>query len=97
MENASLKTALFVFLAALLFSGALFAGGADARDLAADAEQVLVIGRVSGDPQKHYPRLRAMADYLGKNLKDLGISKTSVRLAKNNREMLLDASITLGQ
>ncbi len=86
MGRKAVKTALFVFLAAVLFSGALFSG-TEARD-PADGGQVFVIGRVSGDPQKHYPRLRAMADYLGKRLKDLGISKTAVRLVSNNRDML---------
>ena len=88
MGRKAAKTAFFVILAAVLFCGALFAGGANARGPAADGGQVFVIGRVSGDPQKHYPRLRAMADYLGKRLKDLGVSKMAVRLVSNNRDML---------
>ncbi len=87
MGRKIVKTALFVILAAVLYSGALFSG-TEARDPVADAGQVFVIGRVSGDPQQNYPRLRAIADYLGKRLKDLGISKTAVRLVRNNREML---------
>ncbi len=88
MGYKAVKTALFVLLAVVLFSGALFAGSANTRGTAAQGGQVFVIGRVTADPQKHYPRLRAMADYLGKNLKDLGVSKTAVRLVGNNREML---------
>lgn len=94
MRTKVVKTVPFVFLAAVLFCGGLFvdatlfAGSANARETPAPAGQVFVIGRVSGDPQKHYPRLRAMADYLGKHLKDLGVSKTAVKLVGNNRDML---------
>ena len=48
----------------------------------------LVIGRVSDNPKKHYRRLKPMVDYVVSQLKDLGITRFGLLMAKNNQEMI---------
>jgi len=47
----------------------------------------IVIGRVSDNPQKHYKKMKPMADYLAKHLKDMGINNVRVLLAANGEQM----------
>jgi phosphonate transport system substrate-binding protein len=48
----------------------------------------LVIGRVSDNPRKHYRRLKPMVDYVVSRLSNLGIARSGVLFAKNNKEMI---------
>lgn len=48
----------------------------------------LVIGRVSDNPKKHYKRLEPMVAYVVSHLKDLGITRYGILMAKNNQEMI---------
>ncbi|MFQ5850569.1 MAG: phosphate/phosphite/phosphonate ABC transporter substrate-binding protein [Candidatus Binatia bacterium] len=50
--------------------------------------ETLVIGRVSENPKKHYNRLKTMVDYVASHLKDLGIRRGSVLIAKDNRQLI---------
>ena len=59
-----------------------------AAEAEAGREDTFVLGKVTANARKSYQRLRAMADYLGPRLEDLGIRHTKVRLARNNREMV---------
>ena len=71
-----LKTgAMFLFIGSLLWCANAGAG-------------TLVIGRVSDNPRKHYKTLKPILDYVVSHLKDLGITKGSVVLAKNKEEMI---------
>ncbi|WIO73827.1 phosphate/phosphite/phosphonate ABC transporter substrate-binding protein [Porticoccaceae bacterium LTM1] len=42
-----------------------------------------IIGKVTHNPKKHYPRLMVMAQYLLPHLKELGYERVEVRLAKS--------------
>ncbi|MDH5776719.1 MAG: metal-binding protein, partial [Gammaproteobacteria bacterium] len=41
-------------------------------------DKVLVLGKVSNDPKRHYPGMKKMADYVVANMQDLGIKKGKV-------------------
>ncbi|MFW2371757.1 MAG: phosphate/phosphite/phosphonate ABC transporter substrate-binding protein [Gammaproteobacteria bacterium] len=51
-------------------------------------EHTLVIGKVSTNPKKHYRYLKPMADYVVHQMKDLGIDRSQVLMARNNRQMI---------
>jgi len=48
----------------------------------------LVIGRVSDNPKKHYKRLEPIVDYVVANMKDLGITKGSVKMTTDNSSLI---------
>jgi phosphonate transport system substrate-binding protein len=50
-------------------------------------DSLLVLGRVSNNPRKDYPALKALADYLAASLHDTDISEGSVQFAGDNDEM----------
>ena len=60
--------------------------GADTTQPSRD--QTLVIGRVSQDPVKTLPRLRAMAAYMETRLAGVGIAATDVIVVRTNAEMV---------
>ena len=68
---------VFVFFTAIFWSSV---GGA--------VEKTLVIGRVSDNPDKTYRELKPMVDYVVSHLHDLGITKSSIVIAKNANEMI---------
>jgi phosphonate transport system substrate-binding protein len=47
----------------------------------------LVLGRVSNDPRKDYPSLKALADYLVAGLHDIGINEADVQFAEDSDRM----------
>lgn len=51
-------------------------------------ERTLVIGKVSTNPKKHYRYLKPMAEYAVKHMKDLGIDRVRVLMARDNRQMI---------
>jgi phosphonate transport system substrate-binding protein len=51
-------------------------------------ENTLVLGEVSHSPKKQYKRLKPIVDYAVSHLKDFGIEKGSILIAKNNAEMV---------
>lgn len=53
-----------------------------------DAKHTLVIGKVSTNPKKHYKYLKPMVDYMVRHLRDLGITRGRVLMAKDNEEMI---------
>jgi len=52
------------------------------------ARNSLVIGKVSNDPRKHYHYLKPMVDYAAAHMKDLGIAKGDVLMARDNAQMI---------
>lgn len=50
--------------------------------------EVLVLGKVSNNPRKHYRYLAPMLDYVVERMGDLGIRKGRVLMARDNRQML---------
>ncbi len=60
-----------------------------AADRGADTDgRVLVIGKVSVNPKKHYRYLKPIADYAVSRMGDLGYTRAKVLMAKNNRQMI---------
>ena len=58
------------------------------KENADSRQKTLVIGRVSDKPTKHYKRLKPMVDYATSYMKDLGIEKGSVLMAKDNQQLI---------
>jgi len=50
--------------------------------------QTLILGKVSGNPKKQFPKLEALAVHLAARLKDKGIEKGGVLIAQSNAEMI---------
>lgn len=50
----------------------------------------IVVGRISEDPKKQYPRIEAMANYLASRLGDWGIERGEVRIVASNDDMVVD-------
>src|SRR5229473_7882514 len=48
----------------------------------ATTKRILVLGRVSDNPKKHYPHLKPIADYMVAHMKDLGIVEAKTLTAK---------------
>lgn len=48
----------------------------------------LIVGRVTPNPGKHHADLRIMLDYVVARMGDVGITRGTVRMAKNNRQMI---------
>lgn len=53
-----------------------------------ERKDTLVIGRVSGNPQKHYKRLKPIVDYVVRRLQGTGIVAGDILLARNNQQMI---------
>ncbi len=73
-----------------LFALALFALSVTAAPLAAAAGNdsgVLVLGRISDDPKKHYEQLKPLLDYVVPRLADVGIREGRILMAKDTQQM----------
>ena len=53
-----------------------------------DRPDTLVIGKISHNPKKHYHYLKPMADYVQKQMIDLGYKHAKVLMARDNRQMI---------
>ena len=51
-------------------------------------KQVLVLGKVSSNPKKHYKYLKPIADYVARHMKDVGITDVDLVMAKNNEQLI---------
>jgi phosphonate transport system substrate-binding protein len=83
-----MKSAPYIFFAAVLFACGLSAGGANANGVRAKDDPTFIIGRVTADARKSQKKISPMGDYLAKHLRDFGVSRAAVRLARSNREMI---------
>jgi phosphonate transport system substrate-binding protein len=83
-----LNPALSLITAALFICAISWATPIGAAEADGAAKQTFVLGKVTANARKSYKRLRAMADYLGPRLNDLGIRHTRIKLARTNREMV---------
>lgn len=73
-----------------LFALALFALATTAAPLAAatgNDSGVLVLGRISDDPKKHYEQLKPLLDYVVPRLADVGIREGRILMAKDTQQM----------
>ncbi len=86
MRHASGMFALAV-LAVTLCAGPVAAqpAGAGAPERRGD---VIVIGKVSDNPRKHYDYLKPMAEYVASKMGDLGITGAEVLMAPSNEAMI---------
>ena len=85
------RLCVFVFVAGLLSLGKAVAadgGAGPAFRILEHKEGVIVVGRVSEDPKKHFPRLEKMANYLADRLAPLGISTGAAFVVQSNEEMI---------
>lgn len=55
---------------------------------AVDRAKVLVIGKVSDNPRKHYRRLKPMVDYAVARMTGLGVEEGRVLMARDNAQMI---------
>ena len=81
-----LRVCSFGVLLACCLSGAAVTGaaGPGSTQLAANADTgPIVVGRISEDPKKHYPRLKKLADYLASKLTGLGPTTGAAIFAKD--------------
>src|SRR5687768_652413 len=53
-----------------------------------DGKQVLVIGRITENLNKHYGPTKAMADYLAAKMKDLGVEEGRVVLTADAKQLI---------
>nr|WP_246149872.1 phosphate/phosphite/phosphonate ABC transporter substrate-binding protein [Arenimonas fontis] len=59
-----------------------------ASGLAAAAEGVLVLGRISDDPRRHYEQLRPLLDYVVPRMRSVGIREGRVLMASDPQQMI---------
>ena len=74
---------LFLVLLACVLAVAFSAASATDHD----RDRTLVIGKVSSNPKKHYRYLKPIAEYVVKHMRDLGIDRVEVLMARNNRQL----------
>jgi phosphonate transport system substrate-binding protein len=53
-----------------------------------DSDRMLVVGRVTNNPRKDYPRFKAFADYLSARLGDQGITGSRIQFTHDNDTMV---------
>ena len=82
------------FIICLMFGwmwGMTYCQSTAAFDVQADdvsQGHVLVIGKVSNNPKKHYRYLKPIADYAAKKMSDVGVTKARVLMARDNEQMI---------
>lgn len=52
------------------------------------ADGVLVLGRVSDDPRRHYEQLKPLLDYVVPRMRDVGIREGRILMAKDPQQMM---------
>ncbi len=85
------RAVFFVILVSLGTSGQVAAAASEsgaAKPELSPREQTIVLGRVSANPKKDFPRIEMLARYLARRLDPLGITAWDVLVAKDNREMI---------
>jgi phosphonate transport system substrate-binding protein len=55
--------------------------------LAGDDARVLVLGRISDNPQAHYEQLKPLLDYVVPRMRDVGITEGRILMARNAQQM----------
>ncbi len=59
-----------------------------AAGLAQAADGVLVLGRISDDPRRHYEQLQPLLDYVVPRMKSVGITEGRVLMARDPQQMM---------
>lgn len=78
---ASLRRTALLTLCLLATAAAPFSA------LAGNDSGVLVLGRISDDPKKHYEQLKPLLDYVVPRLADVGIHEGRILMAKDTQQM----------
>ena len=76
----------FACIVGFLFLTLSLPGHADTQEQM--LKQAFVVSKVSHNPKKHYGFLKPMADYLAKEMQDLGYTHGEVLMAKDNQQMI---------
>ena len=79
-------TALLDRFCRLLAIGLLCLGAVSPASAAGD-EHVLVLGRISDNPQAHYEQLKPLLDYVVPRMRDVGITEGRILMARNAQQM----------
>jgi phosphonate transport system substrate-binding protein len=58
------------------------------KSAVAKKPRILVIGEINLFPQKQYFMMKPIADYVARNMKDLGITGADILIAKSNEQMV---------
>jgi phosphonate transport system substrate-binding protein len=74
-------------LRALLAIGLLSIGLAPSAVAADDDGHVLVLGRISDNPQAHYEQLKPLLDYVVPRMRDVGITEGRILMARTAQQM----------
>jgi phosphonate transport system substrate-binding protein len=85
------RAAFFVILVSLATTGQVAAAASAspaAKPELSSREQTIVLGRVSRNPKKNFPKIEKLARYLARRLDPLGITAWDVLVARDNREMI---------
>ena len=86
MSPARVLTAPFDRIRRLLAIGLLWFGiGLPAA--AGDDAHVLVLGRISDNPQAHYEQLKPLLDYVVPRMRDVGITEGRILMARSAQQM----------
>lgn len=83
MNFASSSLSAWLRRAALVTGTLLIA----APGVRADDSNVLVIGRISDNPQAHYAQLKPLLDYVVPRMRDVGITEGRVLMARDAQQM----------
>lgn len=88
MSINSIRKTARTFLALVLGLALITGAGGAALANGNERERTLVIGKVSLNPKKHYRYLQPIAEHVVAQMRDLGIDRVEVLMAKNNRQMV---------
>jgi hypothetical protein len=66
----------------------VLAGEAAGQTRIAPRERTIVVGRVTENPKKHFPRLEGFANYLARRLNSVGIAAGRAEIGRDNRQMI---------
>ncbi len=76
-----------ITLACRLLAVGLLCLGIGTPAFASDDDHVLVLGRISDDPQAHYEQLKPLLDYVVPRMHDVGITEGRILMARNAQQM----------
>lgn len=83
-----MKTIKIFQIITILLCAILFLLSAEVIAEAGHKKETLVIGRISDNPEKHHNGLNLLVNYVTSHMLDLGITKSSVLIAKDLPELI---------
>jgi phosphonate transport system substrate-binding protein len=87
-KGAAIKGCLSVVLSGFLLWPVAAAQAQQPSPSAEERSRTLIVGRVSGNPKKHFVKLETMAGYLARHLRDVGIRQGTFVVARDGKHMV---------